>query len=156
MASRLAADFSTLAGSTENAAALIKGLRLGMPITLMVLDPCSGKAPSPGDSGGSLSFSLPTRPMSYGNIRIALSLARAQLAREGIAQPTPQQLRAALLGSRSKAAPATDGILVRRAAGFGWGRIAHALGLKLGTIVDARASVSVPPSVVPPAARSSP
>ena len=126
MASRLAADFSTLAGSTENAAALIDGLRMGRPITL----------PAPGNSGGSITFSLPTRPMSYGNIRIALSLARAQLAREGNDRPSPQQLRAALIGSSSNSSPAADGILDRRAAGFGWGRIAHALGLKLGPVVS--------------------
>lgn len=126
MASRLVADFSTLAGSTENAGALIDGLRMGRPITLT----------APGSPGGSVCFSVPTRPMSYGNVRVALSLARAQLAREGIAHPAPRQLQAALIGSGSNSYPAADGILVRRAAGFGWGRIAHALGLKLGPVVS--------------------
>jgi hypothetical protein len=126
MALRLASDFSCFAGSMENAAALIDGLRMGGPVTLT----------APGNSGGSVCFSVPTRPMSYSNVRIALLLARAQLACEGIARPSPQQLRAALTGSGLNPSPVADGILGRRAAGFGWGRIAHSLGLKLGLIVS--------------------
>lgn len=127
MAQRLVAEFGDFAGSTENARALISGLRSGDPITLTA---------TPGSSGANATFSSPTRPLSYGNIRIALSLARAQLAREGIAQPTPQQLQAALVGNAAGTSPAPDGILTRRAAGLGWGRIAHAMGMKLGPTVS--------------------
>jgi hypothetical protein len=126
-ATRLGAEFCAFAGSSENAGALIEGLRSGSAITLTAATPSGRDGAATGTS-----FTAPTGPMSYGNIRVALSLAREQLAREGIDHPTPQQLQAALVGD---AAAGTTGILDRRAAGMGWGRIAHDLGMKLGPVV---------------------
>jgi hypothetical protein len=116
---RLAAEFGDLAGSQQNATALIQALRTGTPIALG--QPRSSAGPA---------FSSPTGPLSYANVRIVLALARAQLAAQGIATATPEQLRSVLIGDAGAA-----GILARRAAGFGWGRIAHALGLRLGVAV---------------------
>jgi len=76
-----------------------------------------------------------------------LALARSQLAAQGISMASPEQLRSVLIGDAGAA-----GILTRRAAGFSWGRIAHALGLKLGAVV--RGDVRAP--TVPTAAARKP
>jgi hypothetical protein len=130
---RLVAEFADLAGSQRNATALVQGLRTGAPIALGLPRSCAIPA-----------FSSPTGPLSYANVRIALALARSQLAAQGIATATPEQLRWVLIGDAGAA-----GILARRAAGFGWGRIAHALGLKLGSVLSghgAKTATTVPAS----------
>jgi hypothetical protein len=79
--------------------------------------------------------------MGYGNIRIALSLARTQLASQGITQPTPEQLQGALMGSSTGSAGSTttsQGILQMRASGMGWGQIANSMGVKLGTVMSGK------------------
>jgi len=116
---RLAAEFGDFVGSQQNATTLIQALRTGTPIALG--QPRSSASPA---------FSSPTGPLSYANVRIVLALARSQLAAQGFATATPEQLRSVLFGDAGAA-----GILDRRAAGFGWGRIAHALGLKLGPVL---------------------
>jgi hypothetical protein len=116
---RLVAEFGDFVGSRKNATALIQALRAGTPI-----------APGSQRSCASPALSSPTGPLSYANVRIVLALARSQLAAQGIATATPEQLRSVLIGGAGG-----DGILARRAAGFGWGRIAHALGLKLGSVL---------------------
>jgi hypothetical protein len=132
---KLIARFSTFSGSEENAASLVNGLRTGSEITL------TGSSAS-GSSSESASFTSPTKPMGYGNIRIALSLAEAQLATEGITQPTPQQLQTALMGDMTGATAQTtsqtQGILQMRASGMGWGQIANAMGFKLGAVMSGR------------------
>jgi hypothetical protein len=136
---KFARDFSMFSGSSENAQALIAGLRNGTPIVL------DGATITP-----------PTQPMGYGNTYIALSLAKAQLARYGITEPTPQQLEAALTGgtitTTSLSATGTvvtktvslQGILTQRAAGQGWGQIAKANGFKLGPVVSAMKTANRP------------
>lgn len=119
---RLAADFGEFVGSQRNAEALIRGLRTGTPIALVSAGP-SSCAP----------FTSPTGPLSYANVRVVLALARGHLAAQGIVTATPEQLHFALIGDTASA-----GILARRAAGFGWGRIAHALGMKLGPVLGAK------------------
>lgn len=126
---KLVSTFSDFSGSPDNAASLVKGLRSGSPITL--------SGPSGGSPGGeALTFSAPTRPMGYGNIRIALSLAQAQLASQGITNPTPTQLQGALTGSADSTA--TQGILQMRASGMGWGQIANSMGYKLGPVMSGK------------------
>jgi uncharacterized membrane protein YgcG len=69
-----------------------------------------------------------------------LSLAKATLAKQGIANPTPAQIAAALNGGTITSATSTmsvPGVLTQRQEGMGWGQIAHALGVKLGAIVSA-------------------
>ena len=86
-ARRIASRFEILAGSPENAASLVAGLRSGGEITLASPDAATGVV-----------FTPTTRPMGYGNITQALSLAQRQLAAQGITEPTPEQLHIALNG----------------------------------------------------------
>jgi len=132
--SKLVTNFTDLAGSPENATALVNGLRTGTPITLT--DPYA--PPSPGGTPApTTTFSPGTKPMGYGNIRIALSLARAQLASQGVTNPTPAQLQGALVGT-SGPGGTTQGVLQMRAAGMGWGQIAHSMGVKLGPVMSGK------------------
>ncbi len=165
-AGRLVAQFTALAGSEDNATSLVKGLRTGSEITLTTPSTTAtgsttdatgtstgttagttGGTPgatsaSISGSSGAVTFAPPTRPMGYGNVRIALSLAQARLAAEGITQPTPQQLQAALIGTTTTAtaqtATQTQGILQMRASGMGWGAIANSIGFKLGAVMSGR------------------
>lgn len=128
-ATSIAKHFASFAGSPQNAASLVAGLRSGTVITLS----------SPGAATG-VSFTPTTKPMGYGNITYALSLAQHQLATQGIAQPTPQQLNTALNGGTltsvdSHGATRTvqmSGVLQLRSQGMGWGQIAHQLSLSPG------------------------
>jgi hypothetical protein len=135
---KLAAGFSDFAGSPENSASLVNGLRTGAPITLT--DPAVVGGPPP----NSTTFTSPTKPMGYGNVRIALSLAQTQLATEGISNPTAAELQGALIG-RTYVGPegttTTDGVLQMRASGMGWGKIANTMGYKLGPVVSGRQSL---------------
>lgn len=126
---QLVSKFTTFAGSTANAQALVGGLRNGGDITLQSTTPTIP----------SVTFDAPTAPMGYGNIKIALSLAQAQLSAQGITQPTPAQIETALLGGSLTIANGSSvdvpGVLAMRSAGQGWGEIAHALGFKVGDLV---------------------
>jgi hypothetical protein len=123
---RLSARYTALAGSETNAKSLVAGLRDGTDVKLT-----SGAATTTIDP--------PTRKMGYGNVNIALALAEANLKEQGIAQPTAEQLKAALNGgtitSSSGKTVQMSGVLQMRASGKGWGEIAHVLGFKLGDIV---------------------
>ena len=148
---RLVSSFSDWAGSDANARSLVTGLRQGSEITLTT------SAPTPTPSGGGTgtativttgtAFTPPTRPMGYGNVRIALSLAREQLAQSGITEPTPAQIQAALMGPAPTPATGTGsnatvtqfpGVLQMRADGMGWGQIANSMGVKLGQVMSGR------------------
>jgi hypothetical protein len=139
---RLVGEFSGFAGSDDNARSLVTGLRRGGDITLVS---------APGQPPETVNFTPATRPMGYGNVRIALSLARVQLAQNGITQPTPDQLRAALAGgvvANGTGNPGSttrlQGVLQMRADGMGWGRIAQSMGVKLGPVMSGRANVQGP------------
>ena len=122
----LTEKFTAFAGSTQNAQALVDGLRSGTSITLT-------------DNGGASTIITPTtKSMGFGNINIALSLARQELLQEGITQPTSAQLQAALTGGTITTSTGTTiltGILTLRSQGMGWGAIANSLGFKLGDVV---------------------
>lgn len=110
---QLVERYTDLAGSTQNATALVTGLRDGSTITLK--------------SGSTVStIDPPTQKMGFGNVDNALALTQASLEKQGITNATPEQLKAALLG-----------VLVQRAAGQGWGEIAHSLGFNLGEVKSA-------------------
>lgn len=128
---RISADFAGWAGSTQNAQALVTGLREAKPITL------KPDAFAAAGSGGasSTTFMPPTRPMGYGNVYIALALAKAQLEAQGITSPTPLQLQAALVGGATASSDQSKGVLQLRSEGMGWGRIAKAYDLKLGPVM---------------------
>lgn len=128
---KLASEFSGWAGSPENADSLVRGLRTGGAITLT----------STGADGTvtTTTFVPPTRPMGYGNIRIALLLAKTQLASQGITDPTAAQLQGALIGTSGSQ---MQGILQMRASGMGWGQIANSMGVKLGAVVSGKQGVT--------------
>ena len=137
---RLVGEFSGFAGSKANARSLVAGLRQGTEITLT--------APGAGGQPGTATRLVPaTRPMDYGNVRVALVLAREQLAQLGITQPTPGQIKAVLAGggiaSRTNGRSASPflhpGLLQMRAGGMSWPKIAGTMGITLAQAKDGRA-----------------
>lgn len=107
--SQLVGKWKPLVGGSEaNAKTLVNGLRDGTDFKI-----------------GSTSFDPPTGKMGYGNVDIALALAQKSLPEN----PTPEQLKAALIGTSAK-----PGILAQRADGQGWGQIAQSMGFKLGEV----------------------
>lgn len=148
--SKLVASFTDLAGSKDNASSLVNGLRTGGAITLVDPLPPPVPQPLPAGSGStkiapvSTTFLPGTKPMGYGNIRIALSLARTQLASQGITNPTALQLQGALIGTPAGATgTATTGVLQMRASGMGWGQIANSMGVKLGAVMSGKQALPV-------------
>jgi hypothetical protein len=95
-------------GSEANAKVLVTGLRDGSDFKI-----------------GSTTFDPPTGKMGYGSIDNALALAQQSLP----ANPTAEQLKAALIGTTDK-----PGVLALRAEGMGWGQIAQSMGVKLGEV----------------------
>lgn len=115
-------DFAEFAGSVENAAALVEGLRTGGEVVMVERD----------DSV--VRFSSIAGPLGYGNVSVALSLAQANLAIYGIVEPDVQQIAAALAGGEvlvGGEALNLPGVLNMRAWGMSWGRIAEELGFTL-------------------------
>ena len=124
---KIASDFQSFAGSRENSTALVSGLRNGSEVTLT----------QKGEP--SATFTPATKPMGYGNVSTSLSLAKYQLAQQGITNPTPEQLKIALNGGTIDYGGKTvdyQGVLQMRADGMGWGQIAQQLGTKLGPVVS--------------------
>lgn len=139
----LISSFSEFAGSEENAASLVNGLRSG---SLVTLAPATTTGGSAGAEAG-ISFMPPTRPMGWGNVRHALTLAQRELAAQGITEPTPAQLQAALTGgSITTSAGDTvtlSGTLSLRSQGMGWGQIAKTTGVPLGNAASIHESGNV-------------
>lgn len=132
---RLNTEFATFAGSDTNSQALVTGLRDGTAITLNdVIKNADGTLTTT-----STTFMPATGKMGYGNVKIAMSLAEATLAKGGITDPTAAELAAALNGGTLLLADGTSinlkGVLAQRAAGEGWGQIAKADGFKLGDVM---------------------
>jgi len=111
---QLVERYAELAGSAQNSTALVSGLRDGSVIRLT--------------SGNTVTtIDPPTQKMGFGNVDNALALTQASLEKQGITHATPEQLKSALAG-----------VLDLRAAGEGWGEIAHSLGFNLGEIKSAQ------------------
>ena len=104
---KLVDKYTALAGSKDNAKALVTGLRDGGDIKL-----------------GSETIKTPAGKMGVGNVNIALALTEASLDKQGVDKPTAKQLNAAL----------TD-ILQQRADHKGWGEIAKSMDMKLGDVM---------------------
>jgi len=122
---KLVERYSAFAGSEQNSKALVTGLRNGTDIELSA-------------DGKTTTIDPPTKKMGGGNVNIALALAEASLKQQGITNPTPDQLKAALNGGSVTTANGTvelKGVLAMRAEGKGWGQIAQALGFKLGEVM---------------------
>jgi hypothetical protein len=137
-ATRLSTEFSLLAGSDANAQALVNGLRDGSAITLTTTVPGTNGAPA---TTTTTTFTPDTGKMGYGNVKIALSLAEASLAKAGITDPTAAELEAALNGGKLVMTDGSTvdlkGVLAARASGEGWGQIAKDMGFKLGDVMRA-------------------
>ena len=119
-ADKLVDKYTPLAGSESNAQALVSGLRNDTAIKLT-------------SRSSSTSLTPPTGKMGYGNVDHALALAEASLKEQGIAKPTPEQLRTALVGGTLNGTR-VEGVLAMRASGQGWGQIAQSLGMKMGDV----------------------
>ena len=154
---RLVTNFTTLAGSTANAEALITGLRNGTSITLAApttTTTTTGGTTTGGTTTGttatatSTTFTPATGKLGNGEVNIALSLAKAELLKLGITNPTAAQLQTVLNGGTITTTSATGttttstststklaGILTMRADKMGWGQIANSLGIKLGDVM---------------------
>lgn len=131
---KLIAQYSLWAGSQSNAKALVQGLNIGTSVTL------SSGAGTGSNAGTATTFTPATSKLGMGEVNIALSLAKASLAQQGITNPTPAQVSAALNGgvvTSSTSSTSLVGVLAQRQSGSGWGEIAHALGVKLGSVVSA-------------------
>lgn len=145
---RIVSSYSDFAGSHANAQSLVAGLRHGREITLTA--PAKG-----GQPGTATRFTAPTRPLDYGDVRIALALARAQLTQLGIDRPTPAQIKAVLAGggiaTRLSGQATTPfllpGVLQLRAGGTGWTRIANMMGVTLEPAMKGNAH---PAGAMPP------
>jgi hypothetical protein len=140
VAARIATSFTSIAGSDANALALVNGLRNGTPITLTTTTkPPAGAGSTPPSTTTTTTITPPTKPMGWGNVRIALALAAAELQQAGITKPTAAQLQAALTGGALKGPGGTttqvQGVLTMRASGMGWGQIAQAQGTKVGPVL---------------------
>jgi hypothetical protein len=154
---RLVRDFSGFAGSEINARSLVAGLRHGNEITLV-------PRAAGGRSGTATRFTPPTRPMDYSSIRVALVLAKEQLARLGVTRPTPTQIKAVLVGGgiagrvgdRSSTPFLLPGVLQMRAGGMSWARIADTMGVTLAQPQNGAhaADAAVPMNSARPAAVS--
>lgn len=119
---RVTPRYQSFAGSNDNLSSLASGLRSGKQITLT-------------GSGEKAVFTPPTKPMGYGNVTRSLDLAQRQLAAQGITNPTPNQLQAALTGgtiTTPKGTVTYAGVLKMRSDGMGWGQIAHSVGVHPG------------------------
>lgn len=126
----MATSFTTLAGSEDNAAALVAGLREGSAITF--------------DDGVAETEDVtitPSGPMGYGNVFITLAVAQKSLTDAGITEPTLQDVKVALEGGDVLLSDTETltfaGVLKMRADGMGWGEIAKAGGFKLGPVISA-------------------
>lgn len=145
--SKLAAEFAAFLGGEAQARSLVSGLRQG---TAFTLETTTSTTATSGTTTTTTRIGPPTGTMGYGNIRIALRLAQAQLNDLGMAQPTTEELSAVLLGGEINGTP-IDGILTLRADGMGWGQIARQYGTTVGQLmgkgsVHAKQSASLPPA----------
>lgn len=123
----LADAYAAFAGSSSNARALVEGLLNGTRITL-VMPAISGNRPEQS------SFVPRTGKLGYDNVRMALALAQAALAKAQITQPTAAQIEATLNGGAIMAPygpTQMPGVLALRSQGQVWGNISKALGVKL-------------------------
>lgn len=140
---KLSAEFSSFLGA--DAKAVITGLRNGTRIVLTTTTTMTSSTPGapPVTTTTTTTVTPPTGKMGFGNVFISLALAKQELSQLGIAQPTPQQLQAALTGGTITSGTGTtatstnlQGILTLRSQNMGWGQIAQKLGFKLGQVVS--------------------
>ena len=152
---RLADRFAAFFGSRENALAAVHALRTGTSATLVSTTPCATPCATPLPVR-TTTLDVPTKPMGWGNVRHSLALAQYSLSQQGITNPTPQQIAAALNGgtvtSGTGSTVELKGILTQRSGGMGWGQIAHAEGTTMGKVNQGLKpfnAVTTPPAPTP-------
>jgi hypothetical protein len=152
---RLADRFAAFFGSRENALAAVHALRTGTSATLVSTTPCATPCATPLPVT-TTTLDVPTKPMGWGNVRHSLALAQFSLSQQGITNPTPQQITAALNGgtvtSGTGSTVELKGILTQRSGGMGWGQIAHAEGTTMGKVnhgLKPFNAVTTPPAPTP-------
>lgn len=165
VAQKIASNFTSLAGSEENAVALVNALRTGDTVKLTYPAPTSGTGTATGTGTGTAAgtptvttIDPPTAKMGWGNVKISLALAQDALARAGITNPTGEQLQAALNGGSvtvknpdgTTTTTKLTGILQMRADGMGWGEIAKASGTKVGPVVSQLKMANTKVKALPP------
>ena len=145
VATKIASNFTDLAGGEDNALALVNALRSGGEVTLVTaVPPPAGSPTGTPPTTAETTFAVPTKPMGWGNVKHALALAQDQLARAGITDPTAAQLQTALTGGDlvvtnadgTTTTTTVKGVLTMRADGMGWGNIAKAGGTTLGAVTS--------------------
>jgi len=137
---RIIHDYAGFAGSRANASNLVIGLRRGTPIALTA-------APGNGRDAVPISFVPPIRALGNSAVYISLALAKQQLANLGITQPTPEQIKAALIGGIVGSGGAVTrstlpGVLTLRSQGVSWAAIAKSQGLGLEAVVNGMQSAN--------------
>ena len=108
---QLVKEYSDFAGSEANSKSLVDGLRSGKEVKLT-------------QGTTTTTFTPPTGKMGNGNVKIALAIAEADLRKQGITDPTPEQLKTEMTK-----------LLQDRADKQGWGKIAQERGFKLGELM---------------------
>jgi hypothetical protein len=130
---RISGEFAGFAGSIDNADDLVSGLRRGVMVALATAR--GGAAPEP------VYIPVPTPPMDNVDIYLSLAFARQRLREQGIAAPTPDQIKAALIGdvpARGDGAAdiARPGVLAQRRQGLDWLSIARADDRSLEAVLE--------------------
>jgi hypothetical protein len=122
-ARRVASRFVQLAGSEDNALALVLALRHGSPVQLVQPDDDATTLPE------TVCVETPTAPMAWNDVRIALLHAQDMLLRAGLTRPPPAAVQAALLGGEIVASDGhrvmLRGVLQMRVDGLTWVDIAR-------------------------------
>lgn len=121
---RIAAHYTTLAGSQDNALALVEALRTGTAARLTQAESAAGQR-----LPVMIVLDPPTGEMDWTDIERALTMAQAALARAHITRPSAEQLEAALLGgdvtNEAGETLAMAGILTLHASGVPWNQVAR-------------------------------
>lgn len=133
---RISSDLEGLAGSADNADALLEGLRSGDEFTL--------SEERDDGMGGIETISVDIDPstdgMGYGGVSIAGALAEKLLSDADL-ESSPENIAAVLEGGEildadDNVLASFSGILVDRADGMGWGEMANAAGFRLGELMS--------------------
>ena len=123
IAAKIASQYAHLAGSEDNAIALVKALHVGAPVKLTTAEGASG-----GDMPDVTTIEPPTGKMGWTDVKFALVIVQGILYRAGITRPTGEQLQAALTGGELRRNDGSvlelKGVLQMRADGMGWKQIA--------------------------------
>ncbi|HUR60090.1 MAG TPA: hypothetical protein VM029_20370 [Opitutaceae bacterium] len=121
---KIAAHYTTLAGSEDNALALVEALRTGTSVKLT-----QGESAAEKRIPAMIVLDPPTGEMDWKDIERALAMAQAALARARITRPNAEQLEAALLGgdvtNPQGETLAMAGILTLHASGVPWTQVAR-------------------------------